>query len=85
MVRGKIHCMLLQKTRAGAVPLSFHGSIKSPESRSFEIAIPEEGRLVLLQIDTLNRFCNTVTKTNSNMLNTVFGGEGGSGISTGLR
>lgn len=84
MVRGKIHCMLLH-TRAGTVSLSFHGSIKSPESRSLEIAIPEGGRLVFLQIDTLNQFCNTVTKTNSNTLNTVFGGEGGSGISTGLR
>ena len=55
VVRGKIYCMLLQKTRAGAVPLTFHGSYQEPrESRSLEIAIPEEGHLVLLQIDTLS-------------------------------
>lgn len=63
--------------------------IKSPESRSLEIAIPEKVCLVSLQIDTLSLklepICNTVSKTNSNMLNIVFGGEGGSGISAGLR
>jgi len=53
VVRGKIFCMFLQKTRAGAVPLT-STPIKSPESRSLEIAIPEEGHLVMLQIDTLS-------------------------------
>lgn len=62
--------------------------INSPESRSLETAIPE-GHLALLQINTLSLklepICNAVSKTNSNMLNTVFDGEGRSGISAGLR
>lgn len=52
VVRGKIHCKLLHKTRAGAMPLTFTAPIESPD-KSLEIATPEDRCLLLLQIDTL--------------------------------